>query len=91
MVGQQGPPRRRDATFIMPLLWYQSCASAASSHIHHFFNRITEWGYPNAPQWPLVFAGDLPIVDQPLPRFLDDGAAAKLLQASRRTRTRSPG
>jgi hypothetical protein len=28
----------------------------------------------------LVFAGDLPRRDDPLPRFLDDGAAAKLLQ-----------
>jgi integrase len=31
----------------------------------------------------LVFAGDLPRRDDPLPRFLDDGAAAKLLQATR--------
>jgi integrase len=30
-----------------------------------------------------MFAGDLPIVDKPLPRFLDDGAAAKLLRAAR--------
>src|SRR5206468_10170861 len=34
-------------------------------------------------QRPLVFAGDLPIVDKPLPRFLDDAAAAKLLRAAR--------
>ena len=40
-------------------------------------------GYPNPPQRPLVFAGDLPIVDKPLPRFLDDAAAAKLLRAAR--------
>ena len=31
----------------------------------------------------LVFAGDLPRRDEPLPRFLDDGAAAKLLRAAR--------
>ena len=31
----------------------------------------------------LVFAGDLPRRDDPLPRFLDDGAATKLLQAAR--------
>ena len=30
-----------------------------------------------------MFAGDLPIVDKPLPRFLDDAAGAKLLRASR--------
>jgi len=52
-------------------------------NLHCFFDRITDWGYPNPPQRPLVFAGDLPIVDQPLPRFLDDAAAAKLLRTSR--------
>ena len=30
-----------------------------------------------------MFPGDLPIVDKPLPRFLDDAAAAKLLRATR--------
>ena len=30
----------------------------------------------------LVFAGDFPIRDEPLPRFLDDAAAAKLLAAA---------
>ena len=30
-----------------------------------------------------IFAGDFPIPDQTLPRFLDDGAAAKLLVAAR--------
>ena len=52
-------------------------------NLHCFFDRITEWGYPNPPQRPLIFAGDLPIVDKPLPRFLDDAAAAKLMRASR--------
>jgi integrase/recombinase XerD len=52
-------------------------------NLHCFFDRITDWGYPNAPQRPLVFAGDLPIVDKPLPRFLDDAAAAKLLRTAR--------
>ena len=46
-------------------------------------HRITEWGYPNPPQRPLIFPGDLPIIDKPLPRFLDDAAAAKLLRAAR--------
>ena len=32
---------------------------------------------------PLLFPGDLPIIDKPLPRFLDDTAAAKLLRATR--------
>ena len=30
-----------------------------------------------------MFAGDLPLRDDPLPRFLDDAAAAKLLQTAR--------
>jgi integrase len=48
-----------------------------------FFERISEWDYPDAPTRPLIFAGDLPIPDQPLPRFLDDAASAKLLRAAR--------
>jgi integrase/recombinase XerD len=52
-------------------------------NLHCFFDRITEWGYPHPPPRPLVFAGDLPIIDKPLPRFLDDGAAAKLLRTAR--------
>ena len=52
-------------------------------NLHCFFDRTTEWGYPNAPQRPLIFAGDLPIVDKPLPRFLDDAAATKLMRAAR--------
>jgi integrase/recombinase XerD len=52
-------------------------------NLHCFFDRIADWGYPNAPQRPLIFIGDLPIIDKPLPRFLDDAAAAKLLRAAR--------
>jgi site-specific recombinase XerD len=52
-------------------------------NLHCFFDRTTEWGYPNAPQRPLIFTGDLPIVDKPLPRFLDDAAATKLMRAAR--------
>src|SRR5680860_451058 len=48
-----------------------------------FFERIAEWDYDDAPARPLLFAGDLPIPDQPLPRFLDDAASAKLLRAAR--------
>src|SRR5680860_715983 len=55
-------------------------------NLHCFFDRITEWGYPDPPQRPLIFTGDLPIVDKPLPRFLDDAAAAKLLRTPRRVR-----
>lgn len=48
-----------------------------------FFERITEWGYPDVPRRPLIYMGDLPILDKPLPRFLDDAAAAKLLRRVR--------
>ncbi len=48
-----------------------------------FFERIAEWDYPDTPSRSLIFAGDLPIPDQPLPRFLDDAASAKLLRAAR--------
>jgi integrase/recombinase XerD len=29
-------------------------------NLHCFFDRITDWGYPNAPGRPLAFTGDLP-------------------------------
>jgi integrase len=45
--------------------------------------RLTEWGGSDQPTGVLVFSGDLPRLDDPLPRFLDDGAATKLLQAAR--------
>ena len=47
------------------------------------FERLTEWDGDDVPARVLVFAGDLPRRDEPLPRFLDDGAFAKLLQATR--------
>ncbi len=51
--------------------------------IRLFFTRLLEWGANDAPIGPLLFAGDMPIPERPLPRFLDDAAAAKLLQAAR--------
>jgi site-specific recombinase XerD len=53
------------------------------SHLNCFFDRIIEWGYHDAPGRNPVFAGDMPIPDRPLPRFLDDADAAKLLTAAR--------
>jgi hypothetical protein len=47
------------------------------------FDRLTEWDGDDLPARVLVFCGDLPIRDEPLPRFLDDGAFTKLLQATR--------
>ncbi len=48
-----------------------------------FFERIAEWDYTDAPARHLIFGFDLPIADQPLPRFLDDAAFSKLLRAAR--------
>jgi integrase len=48
-----------------------------------FFERLSEWDGDDVPSRVLVFGGDLPIRDESLPRFLDDGAAAKLLVAAR--------
>jgi integrase len=51
--------------------------------VRSFFERIIEWGWQDAPSRVPVFSGDFPIRDEPLPRFLDDPAAAKLLRAAR--------
>jgi integrase len=47
------------------------------------FERLTEWNGDDVPSAVLIFAGDLPLREDPLPRFLDDGAFTKLLQATR--------
>jgi integrase len=52
-------------------------------HLRAFFERIAEWDYPDSPPRIPVFAADRPIKDRPLPRFLDDPSAAKLLAAAR--------
>ena len=46
------------------------------------FERISEWDYPDAPRRVLIFNGDLPTPDDPLPKFLSDGDAAKLMRAA---------
>src|SRR6266516_4743918 len=48
-----------------------------------FFTRLIEWDVPDAPARVPVLPSDFPIPDEALPRFLDDAAAAKLLQAAR--------
>jgi len=47
-----------------------------------FFVRIDEWGWAEAPARVPMFPGDLPRQDHPLPKALDDAAAAKLLRAA---------
>jgi integrase len=45
--------------------------------------RLGEWNSEDAPARTLMFPGDVPKLDDPLPRFIDDGAAKKLIQAAR--------
>jgi site-specific recombinase XerD len=52
-----------------------------------FFLRAIEWGWEDAPVRPLLFLGDLPTRDQPLPKALDDTDAGKFLRAAQ-TQTR---
>jgi len=47
-----------------------------------FFVRIDEWGWDDAPARVPMFPGDLPRLDRPLPKALDDAAAARLLRAA---------
>jgi hypothetical protein len=47
-----------------------------------FFIRLDEWGWDDAPPKVPMFTGDLPRSDHPLPKALDDGAAARLLRAA---------
>jgi site-specific recombinase XerD len=48
-----------------------------------FFDRLVEWDSPDRPGSRLLFPGDYPRKNRPLPRFLDDGTAATLLAAAR--------
>ena len=45
--------------------------------------RLSEWQGDDAPVRVLMFPGDVPRLDDPLPRLIDDAAAAKLLRAAR--------
>ncbi len=48
-----------------------------------FFERIIEWDWPDAPVRNPVLGGDIPKKPEPLPKFLDDRDAAKLMAAAR--------
>ena len=47
-----------------------------------FFERIIEWGWDDSPARCPVFEADLPKVDDPLPKFLDDPSAARFMRAA---------
>jgi site-specific recombinase XerD len=48
-----------------------------------FFERIIEWDWPDAPPRNPVLGGDIPKKPEPLPKFLDDRDAAKVMAAAR--------
>ena len=47
-----------------------------------FFDRIIEWDWDDAPMRIPIFTVDVPVADDPLPRFLDDVQAARLAAAA---------
>ena len=47
-----------------------------------FFERIIEWGWDDAPKSCPILSIDMPLVDDPLPKFLDDVSAAALMRAA---------
>jgi site-specific recombinase XerD len=49
------------------------------STVRTFFERIMEWDYDDAPARLFIYMSDLPALDEPLPRFLDDPTAAKFM------------
>ena len=77
-------------TFLTSRVGYRSNPGPAKTtigmrlgHLRSFFDRIIEWDYSDAPTRNPVFAGDMPIRDRPLPRFLCDADASALLRAAR--------
>ena len=69
--GKNGRTPLSDATIRMTL-----------GTLRTFFERVSEWGYPDAPTRVLIFNGDLPTSDAPLPKFLSDPDASKLMRAA---------
>ena len=51
--------------------------------VRTFFDRIIEWNWPDAPPRTPIHANDLPGAIDPLPKFLDDADAARLMRAAK--------
>jgi site-specific recombinase XerD len=51
--------------------------------IRIFFERLIEWDWPDAPPRNPILHGDIPPRPEPLPKFLDDRDAARLMAAAR--------
>ncbi len=62
-------------------------ASASIAHqlsaLRMFFTRTIEWNWDDAPKRVLIYAGDYPPKDEPLPRAISDPDMAALLSAAR--------
>jgi integrase len=54
--------------------------------VRTFFDRIIEWDWPDAPPRTPVHATDLPAAVDPLPKFLDDADAARLMRAAQQAK-----
>jgi site-specific recombinase XerD len=48
-----------------------------------FFERLIEWDWPDAPMRNPIIGGDIPPRPEPLPKFLDDRDASKVMAAAR--------
>ena len=51
--------------------------------VRAFFERIIEWDWPDAPARNPLILGDLPAKPEPLPKFLTDRDAARLMAAAK--------
>jgi hypothetical protein len=51
--------------------------------IRIFFERLIDWDWPDAPRRNPILHGDIPPRPEPLPKFLDDRDAARLMAAAR--------
>ena len=60
----------------------QSTIRITLGTLRTFFERVSEWDYGDAPTRVLIFNGDLPTPDDPLPKFLSDVDAGKLVRAA---------
>ncbi len=73
-------PTRPGRNGVPPLS--QSTIRITLGTLRTFFERVSEWDYPDAPTRVLIFNGDLPTPDDPLPKFLSDVDAGKLMRAA---------
>ena len=73
---QRAQPGRRPGT-----LFQAASFRGRMSMLKMFFIRIIEWDWDDAPPRVPIFFGDIPKRDESLPKFLDDGDAAKFMRA----------